>query len=303
VPEGPCYWTRDISALALLGSIGGPFEREAFRSAHVTAISDSRDASYGGIAPDGTLAAIALIARGRTADSVPPSGYGGIRASRPLSEDEEKTFLRAARRDARSLFLSSRALELGRRSHGRAFATASVIRSPGQQTYSRLARRSLRKAERAGGSATRSDDPKPFLTLYRTASAHWAFRYPEPLIRLLAEKGAGVFHHVALDGEVVSSMFTLVDGTHWMCWLAAQNDRGRKIAASYLAYDAVLEEASLSVELVNLGANAPGSGGAEFKAHLGAIEVPTVGSSDSIAGWTVAQSTAARLRRFRSRFS
>jgi hypothetical protein len=287
----------------LISANGGPFEREAFRSAFVDAVRGSRDVSFGAIASDGTNAAIALIARGHVADSVPPSGYGGIHASRALTPNEERTFLHAARREAGALSLTVRALPLEAPRRGREFATASVIRSPGQRAYSRLARRSLRKAELAGGSVVRSSDPVPFFSLYRAASTRWAFRYPEGLIELLAAGGAGIFHNVELNGEVVSSLFTLVDGTHWMCWLAAQNERGRSVAASYLAYDSLFDEARTSVDLVNLGASAPGSGGAEFKSHLGAVEVPMVAAEDSVLGLNAAQAAGAQLRKLRSRFS
>ena len=70
---------------------------------------------------------------------------------------------------------------------------------------------------------------------------------------------------------------TLTSGSHWMCWLAAQNEAGRTISASYLAYQAVFAEArAQGVSAVNLGASAPGSGGKEFKKRLGAVEVPIV---------------------------
>jgi hypothetical protein len=57
-----------------------------------------------------------------------------------------------------------------------------------------------------------------------------------------------------------------------MCWLAGQSEEGRSIAASYLAYDAVLSEAQTAgITAVNLGASV--GGGAEFKRHLGATAV------------------------------
>jgi hypothetical protein len=297
------FWASDDRALALINANGGPFEREAFRSAVVDAMPGSRDVSFGAVAPDGTSAAIALIGQGHIADSVPPSGYGGIQSSRALTAEEERTFLQAARRGAGSLSLTTRALHLDSSQSRRKFATASVVRSQGHPAYSRLARRSLRKAERAGASAMRSSDPSPFFSLYRAASTQWVFRYPERLVELLAARGAATFHHVELNGEVVSSLFTLVDGSHWMCWLAAQSERGRSVAASYVAYDALFEAARTSVELVNLGASAPGSGGAEFKSHLGAVEVPMVAAGDSVPGLSAARSAVAPLRRLRSRFS
>jgi hypothetical protein len=57
-----------------------------------------------------------------------------------------------------------------------------------------------------------------------------------------------------------------------MCWLAGQSEEGRTVAASYLAYDAVLTEAQAAgITAVNLGASV--GGGAEFKRHLGATDV------------------------------
>ena len=98
-------------------------------------------------------------------------------------------------------------------------------------------------------------------------------------------------------------MFTLVHGFHWMCWLAAQSEQGRSVAASYVAYDTVLEEASSVVEYVNLGASAPGSGGAQFKSRLGSVEVPMLALRETVPGWPAVQTVAAQVRQLRSRFS
>jgi hypothetical protein len=157
---------------------------------------------------------------------------------------------------------------------GRVFATASVVPVGGvgapTERYARLAKRSLRKARAAGALVAVAGSADAFWRLYVQASEDWNSRYPEQLIRYLVDTGIARIHEVSVDGRVVAALLTLVEGSHWMCWLAAQNAEGRIIAASYLAYDAVLAEASLSgVHMVNLGASA--GGGSEFKHHLGAI--------------------------------
>ena len=96
--------------------------------------------------------------------------------------------------------------------------------------------------------------------------------YPEGLIRRLVGTGVARVHVVQLGDRVVASLLTLISDSHWMCWLAGQTSDGRSIAASYLAYDALLREAQdAGVPAVNLGASV--GGGAEFKRHLGAGDV------------------------------
>jgi Acetyltransferase (GNAT) domain len=298
-------WTQSDQALEMLDARGGPFERRAFRRAYVAAVPGSRDVTFAASLPDGTLAALALISRGLTADSVPPSGYGTVCATRELSKFELHTFLDAARRNARVLALTGRTVRFDNATNDDMLGSASVIRLNEWRSYSRLASRSLSKATKAGASAFKSSDPLPFLKLYSAASARWkrAPRYPKTLVESLAADGSGVFHHVEAGGEVVSSLFTLVAGTHWMCWFAAQNARGRAISASYLAYDALLEEAHGVVEFVNLGASASASGGAQFKSHLGAFEAPIFAWRHSVPGWIIAESALAGARRVRARFS
>jgi CelD/BcsL family acetyltransferase involved in cellulose biosynthesis len=97
-------------------------------------------------------------------------------------------------------------------------------------------------------------------------------QYPESLVHQLVDKAVARVHSVRLGERVVASLLTLVSDSHWMCWLAGQSEEGRSIAASYLAYDAVLTEAQASgIAAVNLGASV--GGGAEFKRHLGATDV------------------------------
>jgi hypothetical protein len=102
-------------------------------------------------------------------------------------------------------------------------------------------------------------------------------RYPDELIQRLGWGGLARFYNVNIAGAVVASLMAMTEGSHWMCWLAAQSPAGRSVAASYLAYQAVLADAQAGgVSAVSLGASAPHSGGKEFKQRLGAVEVPMV---------------------------
>jgi CelD/BcsL family acetyltransferase involved in cellulose biosynthesis len=117
-------------------------------------------------------------------------------------------------------------------------------------------------------------------------------QYPEPLIRRLVHVGAARVHAVRTDGRVVAVLLTLVGEAHWMCWLAAQTEEGRRIAASYVAYDAVFAEAlAAGISFVNLGASV--AAGAEFKGHLGAVEA-------GMREWTRETALAATTRRLRA---
>jgi hypothetical protein len=158
---------------------------------------------------------------------------------------------------------------------GRPLVTASVVvidpSDPPTSKYARLARRSLKRAVAAGAVVAKgsADD---FWDVYASAAGGWGMQYPELLIRRLVGVGAARVDAVRVDGLVVAALLTLLGGGHWMCWLAAQTDAGRQIAASYLAYDAVFADAlAAGIPFVNLGASV--GGGAEFKRHLGAVEV------------------------------
>lgn len=290
-------WDPEEGALDLLESLGGPFDGREYRQTVTTTLAGWRDASFAASLPDGRRAAIALLADDRHAESLPPEAYGGVVATAPLSPTETASFLRLARRRARVPVLDARGVLLDDGSQGaaaRRIAIASVVRiqaeQPPEAGFSRLTRRSVKKATQAGAVVTRARDAERFLPLYEHASAEWATRYPHELIRALGSKGLAAFHEVALEGSVVASLMTITGGSHWMCWLAAQNEAGRAVAASYLAYQAVFAEARAEgVPAVNLGASAPGSGGMEFKKRLGAVEVP-------IVAWRIS-GTWARLRR------
>jgi hypothetical protein len=273
-------WRPDPEALALLDREGGPFESSAYRAALTATLPDMTDMSWGGSGPGGVTAAVALVGSVPLADCVPIDGYGAIRSTRPLTAAEANAFLTTARRHARARRLWFRSVALDDRdwSFASVIGTASVVPVDGEAEpetrYSRLTRRSLGRARAAGCTVAVTHDPEPFLRLYAAASADWDKHYPEALIRALAAAEVARFDDVVRDGDVVASMLTVLGRDHWMCWLAAQSDAGREVAASYLAYDSVFREARGAVPCVNLGASAPGTGGGEFKRRLGADERP-----------------------------
>lgn len=118
-------------------------------------------------------------------------------------------------------------------------------------------------------------------------------QYPSELITATADAGIACCDVVYQGGVPVAGLFTLKGATHWMCWLAAQNAAGRDAAASYLAYDVLLERAwKENVPAVSFGSSAPGSGGEQFKHYLGAVEVPTLERVQALMGAV----TASRIR-------
>ncbi len=270
-------WTPDTDALTLLDLRGGPFSTKAFREAMIAAVPGWRDVSFGARNGDRTQAAVAVLGRPRGGESMPPEGYGGVIASTRLDSDETLAFLELASRELGLPRLRVRSLELaGTPVAGAHVGTASVIPIVGDDLpaarYNRLARRSLKRATDAGATVVATDSFESFWPLYAAAARRWAMQYPESLVHRLVDEAVARVHSVRLGGRVVASVLTLVSGSHWMCWLAAQSEEGRAIAASYLAYDAVLTEArAAGITAVNLGASV--GGGAEFKRHLGAREV------------------------------
>lgn len=270
-------WAPDKSALSIL-DLKGPFSGSRYRQAAGETLGGWRDVSFGARAADGTQAALPLFAGTGRADSMPPSGYGEIASSRALAAHEELALLLAARDACGVRRLVLRALGSSREMpHRRFLGNASIVhlgpeKSPAD-AYARLARRSLRRAHGAGARAVRSNSIEPFIQLYRAASANWAMQYPEALLARLVSDEIARADVVMLDSEPISGLFTLMGGSHWMCWLAAQNGTGRELAASYLLYDALFVEAQArGVAFVNLGASV--GGGAEFKRHLGARDEP-----------------------------
>lgn len=270
-------WVPDADALKLLDQRGGPFSTRAFREAMIASVPGWRDVSFGARNEAGAEAAVALLARVRGADSVPPEGYGGVLASSHLNPGETLAFLEFAARRTRLPRLRVRSLELaGIPAAGARIGTASIVPidavEPPAENYARLARRSLRRATDAGATVAGSESFDAFWPLYAVAARRWAMRYPESLLRNLVIDDVARVHAVQVDGRVVAALLTLVRGSHWMCWLAAQSEEGRSISASYLAYDALFAEAQAAgVAMVNLGASV--SGGAEFKRRLGATDV------------------------------
>jgi len=126
---------------------------------------------------------------------------------------------------------------------------------------------------REAGAIVHDGSTDMFWSIYEPASEAWGMTFPEPLLRRLVAVGAARIHAVRTDERPVSVLLTLVGRSHWMCWLAAQTAEGRRMAASYLAYDALFAEAKAAgVPYVNLGASV--GDGAEFKHHLGAVEMP-----------------------------
>src|SRR5258708_38368477 len=92
-------WDPDEDALSILDR-HGPFSSSRYRRAVVETLRGWRDVSFGARLPDGALAAVALLATGRSAESIPPSGYGGVAATRPLTAEEELFFLTSAGRSS-----------------------------------------------------------------------------------------------------------------------------------------------------------------------------------------------------------
>ena len=105
------------------------------------------------------------------------------------------------------------------------------------------ARRSQAKARREGADVERTSDPAPFLKLYTAAAEQWAMQYPSALIEQVLANGAAECHNVVREGEVIGSGLALRGGTHWMYWLAAQNQEGRSRHSGYLSVDSVLRTA------------------------------------------------------------
>jgi hypothetical protein len=269
-------WTPNSESVALLDSHGGPFSARRFRDAVVATLPGWRDVSFGARAPDGTAAAIPLLARAGVGDVLPPYAYGDVVSTRPLESGQIADLYNAMWRRWRLSTLKIRWLELDGATSGigERLATASVIRidpdQPPASRYGRLARRSLKRAAAAGAVADvgSADD---FWPTYAAAARQWGTNYPEALVKRLAAVGIARIHVVRRNGQIDAVLLTLLGSSHWMCWLAAQTDHGRRIAASYLEYDAVFEEAhDAGVTVVNLGAST--AGGAEFKRHLGAVE-------------------------------
>jgi hypothetical protein len=277
---GPCS-----EALELLDSDGGPFDLSAYRRSWTESFPGWRDVSYGGQMRNGTRAAVSLLQWGRLAESM-PNNYGTILATRQLLEHEVRSFLEEARISCGAHRLIARSVPLrptpltchvGARIAG--WTSVVYLEKGGvlEQRFAQKARRSIRKALRAGAETVTTSDPDGFLPLYQAASTrHW-MQYPEGLIRALARAGVARFFDVRLGPDCVASVIVLTSSTHWVAWLAAQNQRGRAIDANYFAVGAMLVAAQRArVAGVNLGISLGMPGVARFKRRFDAVEVPVV---------------------------
>lgn len=278
-------WRPSASALGLLEDAGGPFDVAAFRRSFIGAFPGWVDVSYGAVLPDGTTAAIALLRFDRIAESV-PYNYGAVVATRALGEQAMNAFLEQARRSCGAASLISRWVPVRpaeRDCHigGRVAGWTSVVYLDKAGMFERRlaqkARRSMRIAERAGGEVGRTTDVEDFLQLYRASwQGHW-LRYPDPLIRGLAQEGLARCYNVAIAGRAVSSVLVLTSNSHWTAWLAAQDEQGRAANANYLAVAGMLKDAERErVRAVNLGISAELPGVAHFKRRFDAVDVPVV---------------------------
>lgn len=275
-------WASDPAALELLEQ-AGPFEAEAYRSSCVAALVGTADASFGAAGDDGATAAVALLRQGRTAHL--PYGYSGVRASRRLDVEELRSFLRAARRasGARRLIVHD---ILDAAPGGRVVGSTSFayLDEPPEESFAKKARQSIRRAIRAGATCEPTADPAVFAGLYEQVSKAWGITYPLGLIAAAAERGVATFFDVHIDGRGVGSLAVLRGVTHWMYWLAAQNEVGRHAEVGYLAVAAMLDEArAAGAGFVNLGASAGLPGVAQFKERLGGVASPVFEWRDSSA--------------------
>jgi lipid II:glycine glycyltransferase (peptidoglycan interpeptide bridge formation enzyme) len=199
-----------------------------------------------------------------------------VRASRPLDGEEVRTFLGAARRasgaprlivhDVFDLVPTGRAVGV---------TSFAYLHDPPEEHFEKKARQSIRRAIRAGAACEATSHPAAFSDLYADASKRWGASYPFDLIAASAERGLALFFDVRIDGRAVGSVAALRGATHWMYWLAAQNEEGRRAEVGYLAVATMLEAArAAGIAWVNLGASAGLPGVARFKARLGGVETP-----------------------------
>lgn len=283
--SGRGRWSPCPEAVELLDTAGGPFDRSAYRECWTRCLPEWRDVSYGAQTRNGTRAAVSLLLRDRVVESI-PNNYGTIVATRPLNEEQVRSFLDAARISCGADRLIARSVPLrpapstchvGARVAG--WTSVVLIEKGGvlEPRFAQKARHSIRKAARAGAEMEASTDPEGFLPLYAAASTgHW-MRYPEELIRGLSRAGVARFFDVRLDSACIASVMVLTSSHHWMAWLAAQNDRGRDIDANYFAVGNMLAAAQRArVAGVNFGISLGMPGVAHFKRRFDAIEVPVL---------------------------
>ena len=298
-------------ALELLSLQGGPFDHPDVRAALAAAFPGWREASFGTRFADGTLAAIALLCDGARAVSL-PFNYGGVHATRGLDGRELRALLDAARRSAGAHTIVVRTVVPGtpgghdRHFGGRVVGWTSVVRidTTGdiEARATRLARKAIRRARERGAAAALSGSPEGFLALYRTGSeAHW-LRYPEGLVRDLVHHDRAMCFDVRLGNRVISSVLALKGASHWIAWLAAQDEAGRAIGANYLATATLLAHAQAAhVRAVDLGSSTGTPGVALFKRRFGAFDVAVHEfRQSSPRGLAAAQTAIARERLVRA---
>jgi hypothetical protein len=278
-------WHSNYGALQLLEERGGPFLPQTVRSSFVNAYAGWSDVSLGAQMDDGTVAAVGLIGSGGRVESMPFS-YGGVVASRRLLAHEVESLLEFARRSAKAQSLFCSAIPVGaddatRHDGGVVAGWSQAVYlpkgHPPRTRWAYKARRAIRTALDAGAFARVDSEPVHFLRLYRPAAESHLYRFPDRLIEALAATGSLSFYEVLLEGAVVSSVAALRGKSHWIAWLAAQDDLGRKISGNYLAVSALLEDAySRGVHAVNLGISTGMPTVEHFKHRFDAVEVPVI---------------------------
>jgi hypothetical protein len=296
-------WQVDPDALRLLDTERlGPFATRTYLDALANAGLGWRGASFGAALADGTRAATAYLTTPGEADSV-PYGYAGIMATRVLSAAEMQAFLLAARRSAGVARISVRAIpELGAAAHegGTELTSTHVVFFERDQAaglrFAPKAAQSIRRAERSGCIVAPTSDADIALALYAEAASGRQVRYPDLVLRNLAAAGSARFYNVWIGDEAVATLVALVHPHHWMYWIAAQNEQGRKAEAGYLALSAMIRDAEADGAVaVNLGASTGLPGVAKFKRRFGAVEVPILEYRDV--------SPSARVHAFRERWN
>lgn len=284
-------WEADDRGLALLDA-AGPFEHRSFREILVD-VEGWRDVSYAACLPDGTTAAIALLARHGVGVSV-PWGYGAVRASRPLDPVEAGRFVQSARRHHGLLRVVVQEIVEPTLTPARTVTTTHVVRldpeRPPRSVYASSTRKRINRTRREGLVVERTTDPTAFLRLYAEASQGWGSdRYPDAAITAITAAGLGRIYEVRLEGEVVTAGLVLLGAEHWMYWLLSSSPKGHEWRGSYGAQNALLEDAwGAGVPWVNLGASEvagrPLPGVALFKERFGAVPVPFTRASQAVPG-------------------
>jgi hypothetical protein len=112
----------------------------------------------------------------------------------------------------------------------------------------------------------------------------------------------GQFFDVWIEGRAVGSIAALRGATHWMYWLSAQNEDGRRAEVGYLAVASMLDAArAAGAGSVNLGASTGLPGVARFKERLGGVENPVFVWQDSSSLVALADRMYAVYSRLRRR--